>query len=52
MSNELADEAARADAGKFRRLASKLSETDVNRMTPVAALLKLQEIIDDISEKI
>ena len=52
MSNELADEAVRADADKFRKLASKLSETDINRMTPVAALIKLQEIIDDISEKI
>ena len=52
MSDELADEAIRADAEKFRNLASKLSETDINRMTPVAALIKLQEIIDDISEKI
>ena len=49
-SDELADEAVRADAEKFRNIASKLKETDINRMTPVAALIKLQEIIDDISE--
>ncbi len=52
MDNELADEAIKADAEKLRKIASKLNETDINRMTPVAALVKLQEIIDDISEKI
>ena len=52
MDNELADEAIRADAEKLRKIASKLNEADINRMTPVAALIKLQEIIDDISEKI
>jgi len=52
ISDELADEALKADAAKYRAIASKLKETDINRMTPVAALIKLQELIDDISETI
>ena len=49
MNDELADEGIRADAYKYRELSSKLREMDINRMTPVAALIKLQEIIDDIN---
>lgn len=52
LSDELADEGVRADAERFRKLASGLNEVDINRMTPVAALMKLQEIIDDVNGQI
>lgn len=47
VNKELADEAISADAEKFRLIAAKLSETDINRMTPVAALVVLQDIIEE-----
>ena len=49
MSNELADEGIRADADRYRRLVTELKDIDVNRMTPVAALIKLQDIIEKIN---
>ena len=47
VSTELADEALSADAEKFRQIAAKLKETDINRITPVAALVALQDIIEE-----
>ena len=50
MSDELAEEAINADAARYRHLASKISEIDINTMTPVSALVKLQEIIGEFSD--
>jgi DNA mismatch repair protein MutS len=47
VSTELADEAISADAEKFRQIAAKLKETDINRITPVAALVALQDIMEE-----
>ncbi len=49
MANELAEEGMSADAAKYRHLASKISDIDINTMTPVSALVKLQEIIEEFS---
>ena len=49
MSDELAEEGRNADAAKYRHLASKISEIDINTMTPVSALVKLQEIIEEFN---
>ncbi len=38
------------DAEKYKRLASRLNSIDVNKMTPVAALVALQEIKEEVSE--
>ena len=37
-------------AEKYERLAGKISSMDINTMTPVAALVALQEIIEDVRE--
>ena len=50
MNDELAEEGVSADAAKYRHIASKLKEIDINTMTPVSALVKLQEIIGEISD--
>ena len=50
MSDELAEEGINADAAKYRHLASKIGEIDINTMTPVSALVKLQEIIEEFSD--
>ena len=50
MNDELAEEGMNADAAKYRHLASKLKELDINTMTPVSALVKLQEIIGEIND--
>ena len=50
MSDELAEEGISADAAKYRHLASKIGEIDINTMTPVSALVKLQEIIEEFSD--
>ena len=50
MNDELAEEGISADAAKYRHLASKLKEIDINTMTPVSALVKLQEIIGEVSD--
>ena len=50
MSDELAEEGLNADAAKYRHLASKIGEIDINTMTPVSALVKLQEIIEEFSD--
>ena len=50
MSDELAEEGIAADAAKYRALASKIGGMDVNTMTPVAALVALQEIIEGFSD--
>lgn len=47
VSTEFADEAISADAEKFRQIAAKLRETDINRITPVAALVALQDIMEE-----
>jgi DNA mismatch repair protein MutS len=46
----LPDEVSDPDAEKYRQLASRLGSMDINRMTPVAALVALQEIIEEIRE--
>ena len=51
MSNELAEEGISADAAKYRHLASKIGEIDINTMTPVSALVKLQEILEEINDR-
>ena len=51
MSDELAEEGISADAAKYRHLASKIGEIDINTMTPVSALVKLQEIIEEFSDR-
>ena len=50
MSDELAEEGINTDAAKYRHLASKISEIDINTMTPVSALVKLQEIIEEFND--
>ena len=50
MNDELAEEGLSTDAAKYRHLASKLKEIDINTMTPVSALVKLQEIIGEVSD--
>ena len=50
MNDELAEEGMNADAANYRHLASKLKELDINTMTPVSALVKLQEIIGEIND--
>ena len=37
-----------ADAERYRHLAGMLKDIDINTMTPVAALVKLQEVISEI----
>lgn len=49
MSDELAEEGINTDAAKYRHLASKIAEIDINTMTPVSALVKLQEIIEEVN---
>jgi len=51
MSEELKEEGLNADAAKYRHIASKISEIDINTMTPVSALVKLQEIIEDFNDR-
>ena len=51
MSDELAEEGISADAAKYRHLASKIGEIDINTMTPVSALVKLQEIIEEFNDR-
>ena len=51
MSDELAEEGISSDAAKYRHLASKISEININTMTPVSALVKLQEIIEEFSDR-
>ena len=51
MSGELAEEGISSDAAKYRHLASKISEININTMTPVSALVKLQEIIEEFSDR-
>jgi hypothetical protein len=51
MSKELAEEGINADAAKYRHLASKISGIDINTMTPVSALVKLQEIIEEFNDR-
>ncbi|MDR9825737.1 hypothetical protein RCJ22_08990, partial [Vibrio sp. FNV 38] len=50
MSDELAEEGISADAAKYRHLASKIGEIDINTMTPVSALVKLQEMVESTTE--
>jgi DNA mismatch repair protein MutS len=49
MTDELVEEGISADAAKYRRLASRISDIDINTMTPVSALVKLQEIIEEVN---
>ena len=51
MSEELKEEGLNADAAKYRHIASKISEIDINTMTPVSALVKLQEIIEEFNDR-
>jgi DNA mismatch repair protein MutS len=51
MSEELAEESLNADAARYRHIASKISDIDINTMTPVSALVKLQEIIEEFSDR-
>ena len=51
MSDELVEEGISADASKYRHLAAKIGEIDINTMTPVSALVKLQEIIEEFSDR-
>ena len=48
MTKDIVEEGISADAAKYRHLASKISEIDINTMTPVSALVKLQEIIEEV----
>ena len=41
------DEVMKADHGKYMQLETKLRSLDINTMTPVAALVALQEIIEE-----
>ncbi len=50
MSDELAEEGMSADAAKYRHIAAKIKDIDINTMTPVSALVKLQELIEEFSE--
>lgn len=38
------------EAERYRHIAAMLRDTDINRMTPVAALVKLQELIDEVND--
>ena len=49
MTDDIIEEGIGSDAAKYRHLASKLSEIDINTMTPVSALVKLQEIIEEVN---
>ena len=51
MSDEMAEEGEKADAARYRKLASKIGDMDINRMTPVAAMVALQEIIDSFNDQ-
>lgn len=51
LSDELAEEGMSADAAKYRHIASKIGEIDINTMTPVSALVKLQEIIEEFNDR-
>jgi len=44
------DEVRNADDSRYSRLAEKLRSMDINTMTPVAALVALQEIIEEARE--
>ena len=44
------DEVRNADDSRYSRLAAKLRSMDINTMTPVAALVALQEIIEEARE--
>jgi hypothetical protein len=44
------DEVNDARFEKYRRLESKLRSIDINTMTPVAALVALQEITEEAKE--
>jgi len=49
MTEDIVEEGISADAAKYRHLASKISGIDINTMTPVSALVKLQEIIEEVN---
>ena len=51
MSDELAEEGISADAARYRHIKSKISEININTMTPVSALVKLQEIIEEFNDR-
>ena len=50
IADELKNEAANADAARYRQLAAKLRSMDINRMTPVAAMVALQELTEDVND--
>lgn len=50
MTDDMKKEAENADAERYRKLSAKLSGMDINRMTPVAAMVALQELIEEVND--
>ena len=50
MTDDMKKEAENADAERYRKLSAKLSNMDINRMTPVAAMVALQELIEEVND--
>ena len=50
LPDEIRETVADPNAEKYRHLAAKISSMDINNMTPVAALVALQEIMEEIRE--
>lgn len=50
LPEELRDGYSDPDAEKYRALRSKISAMDINKMTPVAALVALQDIIEEVRD--
>ena len=50
MPDEVKEQGIDPDADRYRYIRDMLKDVDINRMTPVAAMVKLQEIIDEIND--
>ncbi len=50
MPDEIKEQGIDPDADRFRHLKNSIKDIDINKMTPVAAMVKLQEIIEDIND--
>lgn len=49
MPDEVKEQGIDPDADRFRYIRNMTKDIDVNRMTPVAAMVKLQEILEEIN---
>lgn len=48
--DEIKEEGIDPDADRYRQLKKHVKDIDINRMTPVAAMVRLQEILEELSD--